>query len=105
MKSVIQGSRKRGKRIQWLDDDRQAPDLTSAVITARIINMRTGVAFNSDGAFAVVNPGTQGIFTWAFGTLDTATAGDFYVQFTATYPDTLIERTYQDTLTVLPAIP
>lgn len=104
MKPTTQGSRKRGKRITWKDGDGNIVDLTGAIITARIQNVATGAVVASDGTFSIVAPGTNGVFTWAFGANDIATAGDYKVQFTATYPDALIERTYADTWTVLAAV-
>jgi hypothetical protein len=36
---------------------------------------------------------TSGRFTWKYGDEDTATPGTFHVQFTASYPDGLNDKT------------
>lgn len=103
MRPNVQGARRRGKLLTWKDEDGTPVDLTGAIITAIIINQRSGVAVASDGTFTLVTP-LSGIFTWAFGVQDVATAGDYRVQFTATYADSRVERTFADTWVLYPAL-
>lgn len=68
-------------------------DLTGAVLTGKKQSIETGEVDDIDGVLSVVYPGTNGIFTWRYGDNDVAVAGEFLLQITATYPDTLIDRT------------
>jgi hypothetical protein len=80
----VQGSRYDAPTITWLVDG-VAKVLTDSVITAVIEPCNGDDARNSDGAFTLVDGGDDGQFTWQFGDNDIADAGDFYIQFIATY--------------------
>jgi TRAP-type mannitol/chloroaromatic compound transport system substrate-binding protein len=82
--AAIQGARRPSQTITWTDENGTALDLSGATITARIRNTTSNVAAASDGAFTVVTA-ASGIFRWDYSAADVATAGDFEVQFTATY--------------------
>ena len=101
---AVQGAKRPSQLITWTDADGVAVDLTGATITARLFNMQTGVAAASTGAFVLINP-TAGVFRWDYATTDVATAGQFRVQFTATYASGLTPgRTLTELWTVHLAI-
>lgn len=88
---AVKGARKIAQQITWTDEDGTAVNLTGTTITAVIRNKNNkGSVRAADGAFSLVTP-ASGIFSWAYGSADTGTAGEFEVQFTATYADTLKE--------------
>jgi len=82
--AAVQGARRPSQTITWSDENGTALDLTGATITARIRNTTANTTVASDGAFTVVTA-ASGIFRWDYSTADVATAGDFEVQFTATF--------------------
>jgi len=85
LSDAIQGARHVGQTITWTQKNGSIQILTGATITARIISTSlSAVAFNSDGTFNVTN-GANGIFTWAYGAIDVAVAGEYEVQFKATF--------------------
>lgn len=81
---AVAGGKRPSQTITWADDAGTPLDLTGATITARIRNRSTGVAFNSTGTFTITNA-AAGVFRWDYSTEDTATAGRYEVQFTATF--------------------
>ena len=92
--NAVQGARHTAQTITWTDADGSAIDLTGATITARIRAKRLStIPFASDGVFALVDLGANGVFTWTYGVGDIANAGLFEVQFKAAY------ATYDLTLT------
>ncbi len=82
--AAVQGALRPEQQITWTDADGDAVDLTGATITARIRNLLSGVTVNSTGSFTVVDA-ANGIFIWSYSSADVATAGQFAVQFTASY--------------------
>jgi len=102
---LVQGARHFGKTITWTREDGSAVDLTDAAITGRMEQI--GVASSArdiDGTLTGVSPYTTGIFTWAPGTTDVKDAGNFKVQFIATYPDSKVEKSIPQTMRVFEAI-
>lgn len=87
LQDAVQTQRHTGQRITWKLPDGTAKDLTGATITGRLVNSSNQVAQAMDGTLAVVSPGTNGQFDWAYGVNDVASAGVFLAQFTATYGD------------------
>lgn len=81
--NAVQGARLSGQQVTWLKSDGTAYDLTGKTVTARLRNKETGATIDSDGTFSLVTP-ASGIFNWAYGANDVATAGRFEVQFKAT---------------------
>jgi len=82
--AAVQGARRPSQTITWTDDNGAPLDLSGAVITARIRNTTSNQTAASDGTFTVVTA-ASGIFRWDYSPADVATAGDFEVQFTATF--------------------
>lgn len=82
--AAVQGARRPAQTITWTDDNGVALDLSGATITARIRNTTSNQVVASDGAFVVVTA-ASGVFRWDYSAADVATAGEFEVQFTATY--------------------
>lgn len=81
---AVAGAQRPSQTITWSDEDGDALDLTGATITARLRSRLTGEAIDSDGTFTITDA-PDGVFTWAYGEDDVETAGDYDVQFTATY--------------------
>lgn len=81
---AIQGARRPSQTITWTDDSGTAIDLSGATITARIRNVTNNSTVDSDGTFTIVTA-ASGIFRWDYSATDVETAGNFEVQFTATY--------------------
>jgi len=82
--AAVQGARRPSQTITWSDENGTALDLTGATITARIRNTTANTSVASDGTFTVVTA-ASGIFRWDYSAADVETAGDFEVQFTATF--------------------
>lgn len=80
----VQGAMRPSLQITWADEDGAPLNLTGATVTARIRNMATRVTTTSAGAFALVDA-PNGVFRWDFDATDVAAAGEYQVQFTATY--------------------
>jgi len=104
LSSAVQGATHTAQRITWKDGEGDLQDLTGATITATKRDRRTSAATAVTGAMAVVAPATGGIFTWTYSAADVLTAGDFYVQFIATYGDTTKDKTIIEPWTVLESI-
>lgn len=102
--AAVQGALRPEQQITWTDADGDAVDLTGATIMARIRNLSSGVSVDSTGSFTAVDA-AGGIFIWSYSSADVATAGQFVVQFTASYatPPTP-ERTIATSWTVYEAI-
>lgn len=83
LQPAVQNDRHTGQQITWYAGDSAKKNLTGATITGKIINA-AGTATAIAGTLTVVD-GPNGVFTWAYAAADTATAGAFRVQFTATY--------------------
>ncbi len=80
---AVQGAKRPSQLITWLDEDGNAVDLSGTTIAARIRDL-AGTARNADGTFTITNA-AGGVFRWDYGVNDVATAGLFWVQFTAAY--------------------
>lgn len=90
----IQGARHSAQLVIWTDAGGDVQDLTGAVITGRLEDKASGEKRDMDGTFTVVD-GPAGKFTWAYGEEDVGTPGKYKVQFTATYPDALNDKTLE----------
>lgn len=82
--AAVQGAKRPSQVITWTDADGTPVNLTGATITGVIRNKSTGAARVIDGTLTVTTA-ASGIFTWAYGTADVATAGQFEVQFNAAF--------------------
>lgn len=102
LSDAVKNARHTPQVITWLDTDGDPLVLTGAVITGRILDTATDEARDMDGEFAIVN-GDAGEFSWTYGANDVGTAGDFLVQFTATF-STLVDKTLLTEWTVIDAI-
>lgn len=81
--SAIQNAKRPSQVITWTRDDGTAEDLSGATITGFIKNS-AGTVRAIDGTLTLTTP-ASGIFTWAYGDNDVATAGEFTVQFNAAF--------------------
>ncbi len=70
--------------ITWSRADGAPENLTSATLTGKIYDPHTDVARAIVGVLTVTD-GPNGVFAWALHADDVATAGEFEVQFTATF--------------------
>lgn len=86
LSNAVQGARHTPQRITWQDADGDPLNLTGATLSGRRLNLDTETAAALDGALSIVD-GEAGVFAWAYGDSDVATAGAFRVQFVATYGD------------------
>src|SRR3989304_2523009 len=93
LSKAVKGARHSPQRITWKKSDGMAYDLTGATITARIKNKVTGQIRAADGGFAIVKA-TSGIFDWTYGSNDVKEAGEFEVQFIASYSDDKNDKTF-----------
>lgn len=96
--SAIQGARLPGRQISWFRSDGTPENLTGATLTARVKNQLTGEARDVTGVLNVTDP-TNGVFTWAFSSEDVAVAGDYDLQFTASF-GSLSAKTFAATWSV-----
>ena len=101
--NAIQTSRRPSLRITWQRTNGEFVDLTGATLTGVIQNKSTGAEAAISGTLTVVDA-TQGALTWAFGTTDVATVGNYYVQFRATYGDTTFELSLPESWEVVAAL-
>jgi len=83
-------------------DSSEVLDLTSATITGTIRDNVTNVVRAVSGT--LTGGGTAGTITWAYGATDVATAGEFEVQFKATYADTTYDLSFPESWKVYEAI-
>ncbi|MGL4558476.1 MAG: hypothetical protein ACRCV5_13315, partial [Afipia sp.] len=82
--AAIQGALRPVQQVTWLDGEGVALDLTDATITGIIRNRTNGVTRAIAGDLDITQA-TDGIFTWTYDAADVADAGQFDVQFTATW--------------------
>lgn len=82
----MQGATRPTQLITWTRADGAPLNLTGALITGRIYNLATRRSRDIAGSLSVTDPGA-GRFTWSYGNDDIAEAGQFEVQFTASYPE------------------
>jgi len=101
---AIVGARHTAQSITWQDQDGNARSLSGATLTGTIQD-KNGDTRAIDGTLTpdadqVTN---IGIFTWAYGAIDVGTAGEFLVEFKATYTNyDLTFATYWKVETALP---
>ena len=82
---AIQYSLRPSPLITWRTGDAGTPvNLIGATITARIFDRVTGLTVDSAGTFTVTDA-PNGVFRWDFDASDVSNAGNFEVQFVATY--------------------
>lgn len=83
----VQGALRASLLITWYQQGTTTPeDLTDATLTGFIRPYFGGTVVEIAGVLEVVDD-EAGIFRWDFDAEDVATAGKFYVQFNAEYPD------------------
>jgi len=82
--AAIQGALRPVQQVTWLDGEGVALDLTDATITGIIRNRASGATRAIAGTLAITQA-IDGIFTWSYDAADVADAGQFDVQFTATW--------------------
>lgn len=82
--AAIQGALRPVQQVTWLDGEGVALDLTDATITGIIRNRASGATRAIAGDLDITQA-TSGIFTWSYDAADVADAGQFDVQFTATW--------------------
>jgi hypothetical protein len=100
---AIVGARHTPQQVTWLRDDGSAEDLRGATLSGKIYDIRTGAERNMDGQLSLVTP-ASGVFLWAYGAEDVKTTGSYSVQFTATYTDQSLDKTYITTWHVEPSL-
>lgn len=103
LSSAVQGATHTAQRITWKDGEGDLQDLTGATITAVKRDRRTYTVSAVTGTMTVVAPATGGVFTWTYSEADVLTAGEYYVQFIATYGDTTKDKTIIEPWTVMEA--
>lgn len=100
---VTQGSRHIAQQITWKERDVNnvltAINLVGATITAKKKN-KIGTVVGCDGTFIFDDDGSDGIFNWTYGAVDVGTAGEFEIQFIATYGDSTKDKTLVESWTV-----
>lgn len=101
--NAVQNSRRTPQRITWQDEDGDPVNLTGATLTGRIRNLNTSATADIDGDLDIVSAST-GVFDWTYGAGDVGTAGDFVVQFVATYGDATADRTLHEGWSVIAAL-
>lgn len=90
--------------ITWTLADGSPLNLTGATVMGRIRNLATNVTRDISGALSVAEP-AAGRFLWAYSPEDVAAAGQYEVQFTASFPDSPSPaRTFIQAWTVEPSI-
>lgn len=90
---AVVGARYIAQQITWTDEDGTVVDLTGSTITGykRLIG-GSGAKVALDGTLSLVTA-ASGIFSWAYGAVDVGVAGQYEVQFIATYGGGLKEKT------------
>jgi hypothetical protein len=86
LSNAVQGATHTAQQITWVDGDGDPLNLTGATLSGRRLNLDTQIAAAIDGVLTVID-GEAGVFNWAYGVGDVATAGAFRVQFVATYDE------------------
>ncbi len=85
LEHAVAGAVRPNQSITWEDGDGVPLDLTGATITGKKRNLSSLATSNIEGALTVTDA-VNGVFVWAYHANDVAVAGDFTVQFTATFP-------------------
>ena len=70
--------------LTWRREDGEYVDLTGATLTGRLYNKGTASAKDITGTLSITKP-VQGRFNWNKSAGDVDTAGQYLVQFKATY--------------------
>lgn len=95
LQSAVQNDRHTAQSITW-NAGSAAKDLTGATITGTITEQREGGTTRAITGTLTVTNAAGGVFSWAYSAADTATLGDYYVQFTATYAsDSKIDSSFR----------
>lgn len=81
---AVQGALRPSVSLTWVDADDAVLDLTNATVTGSIQSMATGIVRAIAGSLTVTSA-VGGVFSWSYAAGDVVEAGDFLVQFTATY--------------------
>lgn len=100
---AVQGARYIAQIITWTDTENEPVDLSGATITGRIRSIPSNAASNIAGTIQVTD-GQAGIFMWSYGATDVAAAGNYLVQFVATYPNALQDKTIAERWSVHEAL-
>ena len=104
LSKAVQGSNHTAQEITWQEETSlDAVGLTNATITAKMRPRLDGDIRAVTGTLAVTDA-TAGIFTWTYGTTDIETAGEFDVQFFATFPDATKEKNFIERFIVKEAL-
>ena len=82
--SAVQGSLRPSLEVVWEDGDGVAMNLTNSSLAGTIRSNSTGVVRAIAGVLEIVDA-EAGVFRWDLDAADVATAGQFRVQFEATY--------------------
>jgi hypothetical protein len=101
LETAIEGGRHTAQSITFARADDATQNLTGATLSGTIKNIRTGVERAITGTLALGTP-ASGIFTWTYSAGDLV-AGDYQVQFVATYGDATVDRSVWSNWTVQPA--
>lgn len=88
LNDALQGAIHTGQSITWTRDDGTPQDLSGATLSGTIQSVRTGASVAIAGTLAIVTA-ASGIFTWAYAAADVAAAGEYLVQFSASYSGAL----------------
>ncbi len=90
---MVQGANHPSYTITFLDLDRTSYNLTGATMSGKV-QSSTGTTTTLTGSFALVTA-ASGIFSYTPSSADVAlAAGNYRIQFTATYSDTTKDRTF-----------
>ena len=100
--NAVQGATHSGMQLTWQDKLKLPHDLTGATLTGRI-SSDSGTGRGIMGVLNVTDA-LSGVFQWTFGTGDVDTAGQFEVQFIATYVDAKNDKTFPTRWEVVKAL-
>jgi hypothetical protein len=81
---VIQGATRTPQTVTWLLSDGTPKDLTGATLTGFIRPARSLTTRAITGTLTLIEP-ESGTFDWDYSEADVGTAGNFVVQFKATF--------------------
>lgn len=90
--SAVRGARYIAQQITWTDEDGTVVDLTGATLIGYKRSIRSRTVTPLDGTLTLVTP-AAGVFSWAYGANDVGVTGFFEVQFIATFPGGLKDKT------------
>jgi len=92
LQNAVQSDQHTAQQITWYAGT-AVKNLTGATITGTITDAN-GAIRAITGTLTLVTP-LSGVFSWAYSSVDTATAGSYQVQFTAAYAsDSLADSTF-----------